>query len=1170
MATGAVPKSIKATLFIDGKPAEASIKNVEQVTRTLERELKGLTVGTEAWNAKMKQVAENKKYLKEVREEINGVGGAFNKIKQELGSLGTLAAGYLGFQFVSAQFQNIILSNAKLSDSLADLRRVTGLTEQGVLNLDASLGKLDTRTSKSGLREIGVIAGKLGVAKNDILEFVEATDKLVVALGDELGNADQVTTQLGKILNVFDGEVNGDNITRLGNAMVKLANDGVASAGFIADFTQRVSGVAKTANLSLGSTLALAAGLEELGARSESSATAIQQLLLSISQDLPAAAAIAKVPLEDFTKLFAQAPEQALLKYTAGLVKNKEAFSEVSASLKSAGEEGARVVSTITALGQKTEFFTEKINTSSEALQGYSEINSAFALKNETLGGSLDRLSKDISKLTSNKTLVDMFASLVNGASATVTWLDRNTETIRNVTKAILISVVAWGAYRLATALATAEKKSWIATLITAETIEKLAILRTTTWGLVTAVLSGNFAKARQELKLLTVMMNANPWGLAIAGVAALGAALFLYSGKLNIAAKIQQSFNDVQLSAKKKLEEETETLKALDAVRTSANSTLEEKIKAITKIRDLYPSILQGLTDEEALTNKGTTAILKYIQALDKQTTAEAAREKITELKRRNLDLQKNKGDVDLGYGEIISGFLSGGSYKSIQMDNRKKELQENITMIAELQNMYGDVLKQDLLGGTEKAGGAGTGGGTGSRTAATASTKEDPKVTAAKKLAAELEKINEELTKNLLSDYDKERFAASLKYQELEKLAGGNKEKLAQIYAAEAAEAEQIDQKYLQKAKEASEKLLEERIKNEKEFNNLKQNLYKSTKTQEEQEEIDAAEAFETQWLMLYEFHQKKVITDAEFAEVEKQLQEKLQNDINAIRDKKVKEQIEKEKKYEEEKNDFIFNSAQAVSDSVFNIISNNQRATSEANIGRLNREREEELSNKNLTEAQKQKINDKYDEKVRQEKRRAWAAEQRAALAQAVINGALAVTKALAQTGVLAPFVIPSILIGTAAQVAVIAAQKAPQFASGGMTDKDPAGFVSSNTLFTNSASGRPFIAGEAGREWIAPNWMLTDPRYSGVIESLEVARKEKRAFAMGGFSNNTQSSTSAPAFNNDNSSVRIDRLEFMMEKMMTAIEKESQKPVVFSQRTFEEENARRVQIKNDASS
>lgn len=1153
MATGTIPKSVKATLYIDGKPAEQSIKSVEQVTRSLEREIKSLTIGTAEWNAKMKQLGDNKKYLAELRAEANGLGGAFNKIKSELGALGTLAAGYLGFQFISSQFQNIISGNAKLSDSLADIRRVTGLTEAGVLNLDSALGKLDTRTSKSGLREIAVIAGKLGVAKNDILGFVEATDKLVVSLGDELGNADEVTTQLGKILNVFDGTVNGDNITRLGNAMVKLANDGVASGAFIANFTQQVSGVAKSANLSLGATLALGAGLEELGGRAESSATAVQKLLISIAKDIPGAAQIAKVPLKEFTELFGTKPEQALLKYTAGLVKNKSAFSDIAESLTNAGEDGARVVTAITAIGQKTEFFTDKINGATEALQGYNEINSAFALKNETLGGQIDRLGKSFNKLTANTTLIDILTKLVVTTVNFVNWIDRNMEAIRNITKAVIIAGLAWGAYRLAVLLATTEKKAWITTLISAEALETLAIIRTTTWGLVTATLTGNFKKAAQELKALTVIMNASPWGLVAGAVVALGAALYLYSGRATTASKIQNDLNDVLLESKKRSQEEMDQLRQLDAIRIDSNSTLSDKYKALDRIRQLYPDILKGLTNEEALTNKGTEAIRRYIEMLDKKSTAEAASDKIKELKSRNLDLKENQGDADLGYGEIIGGYLSGGSYNTIAAEKRKKEFEENKQRIKELQNQYGEAIRAQLLGGTDSnsgGGGAGGGGGGGGNTGG--EKKTDKIADDYKKLQEELNKISFDITKDQLEGYDKEVYEAGVKYEKLTALAHGNKEKLAEIYKAEYEEIEAIGKKYQEKASEKLKKEYQEKL---DAFGKFKEDLFQDNLNPQQREESDAGTKYETAWQQLYAFKQAGVITEQQFNQIELELQEKLQKDILGIKEKYRKEDFDKQQKIDEDKKQLQLDYAQLISDSVFSIMSNSARARSDEALAQIETQRERELSSKNLTEAQKQKINDKYDAQARVEKLRAWKAEQRAALGQALINGALAVIKAL-----------PNIPLATyagiasAANLAIIAAQKPPKFAVGGFSDKDPAGYVSNSTIFTNSASGRDFEAGEAGREWIAPNWMLTDPRFGGIIENLEVARKDKRSFAMGGYNGASTSTNSG-----NNSTANLERL---MMQMIETQKEVNDKKVVLSMRTFQEAQNEIVEVINNA--
>lgn len=76
-------------------------------------------------------------------------------------------------------------------------------------------------------------------------------------------------------------------------------------------------------------------------------------------------------------------------------------------------------------------------------------------------------------------------------------------------------------------------------------------------------------------------------------------------------------------------------------------------------------------------------------------------------------------------------------------------------------------------------------------------------------------------------------------------------------------------------------------------------------------------------------------------------------------------------------------------------------------------------------------KQKV---IDERVRQEKIRQAKAEKAAAIAQAIINGALAMTKVSAQTGILTFAFSPLIAALTAVQVAAIAAQPIPKYKHG----------------------------------------------------------------------------------------------------------------------------------------
>lgn len=362
-----------------------------------------------------RQIKEAESRYNELKNGTESFGSVFSKTSNQVKQFGMIAAGYLGFEFLSSEFKNILANGGKLSDQLADLQRVAGFTASEAKNLNSQLSALDTRTSTSGLREIAIIAGKLGVAKKDIFDFTKAVDMMVVSLGDELGSAQDITDKLGKILNVFDGNVNGDNISRLGNAFVELANSGVASGGFIADFDQRLSGIAKSAGIGLGELSGLGAGLEELGARSESSSTAIQKLIITISEDIPKAAKIAGMDVKDFNALFAKDPTEALLRYSEGLVKNKQSFAEVTAAFKDAGEEGARTIQTISQLGTSSDLLRSRILLGKQAMTETTAITEAFAIKNETLGAVLDKIGKNVSNLFVNSAFADWLKSVASG-----------------------------------------------------------------------------------------------------------------------------------------------------------------------------------------------------------------------------------------------------------------------------------------------------------------------------------------------------------------------------------------------------------------------------------------------------------------------------------------------------------------------------------------------------------------------------------------------------------------------------------------------------------------------------------------------------------------------------------------------------------------------------------
>jgi hypothetical protein len=150
-----------------------------------------------------------------------------------------------------------------------------------------------------------------------------------------------------------------------------------------------------------------------------------------------------------------------------------------------------------------------------------------------------------------------------------------------------------------------------------------------------------------------------------------------------------------------------------------------------------------------------------------------------------------------------------------------------------------------------------------------------------------------------------------------------------------------------------------------------------------------------------------------------------------------RKKQEEIDAENKAAQKRKElaqFTIDQAGVVADTVFTIMQQNRQAIFDADMAKLEEARERELDNKNLTESQRAQIEKRYKLEESRLKRQAWEQQKQADLAQAVINGALAISRAWT-LGL--PAAIPASIaagVATAAQIAVIANTKPPKFADG----------------------------------------------------------------------------------------------------------------------------------------
>ena len=198
--------SRKVTIYIDGKPAEASIQQLNAQMNHLINVQKKLPIGTQEYIDKTKEIARIRQILHDQSVAANDLGNSWKSATDKIAQYSTFIMGIQSlFQMADVgigKLKDLVADAAELDDAYADVMKTTGLTRDEVLKLNESFKKMDTRTAREQLNQLAYEAGKLGInSTQQVEQFVRAADKINIALGDVLGEGAMVT--IGKLADVY-------------------------------------------------------------------------------------------------------------------------------------------------------------------------------------------------------------------------------------------------------------------------------------------------------------------------------------------------------------------------------------------------------------------------------------------------------------------------------------------------------------------------------------------------------------------------------------------------------------------------------------------------------------------------------------------------------------------------------------------------------------------------------------------------------------------------------------------------------------------------------------------------------------------------------------------------------------------------------------------------------
>lgn len=1048
-------------LVIDGKQAKVSGKELQDTFNRLRTELKNLREedNPTLYRKKAEELKRVAEAWKGVKNEINGATKEAKTFKDSIKDLALDAVGGLSIgtaiYATGAALKTLVTTNAELSDSYGRVQKTTGLTEEAVDRLNNKFKKFDTRTVNSELLGLAEVAGKLGIsAEKDIEGFVRAADKIGVALGEDLGGVEESINSLGKLTDIFkikDTYGIEEALLKVGSAINTLGASGTANEKNLVDFSNRLAGVAPAAKISLPAVLGLAAVQDELGQSMESSSTAIGQFIVGMGADIPKFAKIAGMSVSAFSKLLKEDANEALLRV---LERAKSAGGGLETLAKNMGileVSGGRGIAALGAMADNIDLVRKRQSESEKAFADGTSVLDEFNTMNNTLGANLEKIGNKLSNFWQVSWIRNGLTYLTGALLSTgqsVEQLTRETDKQNeafNKSKAEVSNLIERYDKLKSITNRSAVEQSELHKIV--QSIAKILPDSVTEWNKYGDALEINRQKvhnlsvAEQELynirnKSEITFLNAS------------------FENQKRYAENMTAVANNLQSKISNSkggflslfgIDKKGIWKNELDYAKEQSILAADEMIKAAEKLRERG----QILTKEQqkALYEKSVNDSVMLDVSLPtpkKETVGLTGGDK----KKGKTDAEKEIEKAKAEYDKLLKGSKAFGAARLMdQLATNEKELAQEKEKYDKQIEQWEEFKAQKGISKEQLA--------EADKQIAQLEKDRDSSISALKvKQEEETNKKIIELRNNLsnkhASELDKERLRINQFYDELEKDAGTDTEAVAKIREAKQKELADAIIREENRIKEETAKLKNETVDLDGDTYDKRLAKIKSAYTLELEE-------------LKNKFSEELLTTEA-FLLAEQALKEKYDAQSAGVTAEKETKAAEKEKEKAKEKKEALLDVAQSTADAVFDIMANNRKAESDAILSGIEKQREKELSNKNLTEAQKQKINEKYDKQARAEKLRAWKAEKSAALTQSFINTALAVTKAL-------PNVFLAAIAGASglAQSVVIATQKPPIFAQGGIIPNGPTHAQGGlnivdrrNKLIANIEGGEPILS------------------------------------------------------------------------------------------------------------
>ena len=665
---------------------ESSVRDLEFAFRAVNEELRGVKRGTPEWTQLNNQLKQCRSALRDVRDEskesTSFLSRTANFLNKNWGAITQIFALASGATFTMRKATE---EYAKMEENMADVRKYTGLSTEAIRELNAEFKRMDTRTTRDELNELAGAAGRLGITtKEGAKDFVEGADIINGALGDDLG--DGAVDKIGKLAMAFGEDdrlgLRGATLAT-GSAINELAQNSSANAGYLVDFTARLSGVGKQAGLTQAQIMAFGAVMDENMQRDEMASTALSQLIAKMVTDTGTFAKMAGKDLKDFSSLVKTDMNAALMQFFEAM-NRKGGFTELAPLFADMGLDGARATQVLSVLADKINDVQKHQKLANDAYREGKSVVNEYNLMNNTVQAQLDKAKKKFNELTielGEKLLpVARYGITTAGMAVRVMltlmeFVTSHAKELSVLTVAIGILTATYNAHIIVMKLKNAQQTIEMALDKATVAAKNMLTFTVSLLSMAYYKLTGNMVKARVASIAMHRAAIANPYTALLAAIMAVGAAIYyvikahndhkkaLHDSLIEVRASnaARKDMNDISKQVNNSTAEEIARVTRLTNVIRSNAWTVRQRRAAIAELQRIVPDYHASITNEGKLIESNKDKLTEYISELRKAALAQAYMKKMSEIEEDRLNARM-KADAKSNNVRAVKAELERG----------------------------------------------------------------------------------------------------------------------------------------------------------------------------------------------------------------------------------------------------------------------------------------------------------------------------------------------------------------------------------------------------------------------------------------------------------------------------------------------------------------------------